>query len=159
MMTTTQNHTDTACLLTFMKVLSEAEIRHAWLRKVAIGEWGQIPCKLPYRDADKLAMLVDGYGIAKFLIEMHYIADPSKCKINSAGDISRSIFEIRRIEGRWYGTAAELWVALFLSKRADHFRIDIDNNDTNTKLDGLCEALRTALIDGRIWPPTRKSFA
>ncbi len=159
MTTIRPDQSDTARLLEFMQTSSKTKGRNAWTRKVANGEWGQIPFELTYRDSDQLATLIDGYKMAKVLIEMHSLADPPKSTITSAADISRSIFEIHRIEGRWLGTAAELWVALFFSKRADHFRVNMDNDDTNDILDGLCKALRTALIEGRIWPPNKASLA
>lgn len=80
-----------------------------WLRRVQAADFTRLPEILMWEQSCHLAHLIDGYQ----LIETLELGDPFAL---------RDLWRERAMRtGRWAGSALELWIALFLEHRAEHF--------------------------------------
>ena len=136
---------DVVRLMSFIRTSALLDATNAWINQVAKGPWDQIPINLTYDQADDLAMLVDGYRVAESLGD-------NEGRSGRAAAISAEQVRSFSCEGKWIGSAAELWVTLFFSKRADRMILTLGDESRDPRFDKLCLALRTALIEGRLWP-------
>ena len=102
------------------------------------GAWHEIPPKLSFSGSAELAMMIDGYAL---LAELGG-ADPN--------DFLTSQWSRARVDGRWPGTATELWITLFLEHRRQLFAGADELRDVTPLLDELVQQLRATLIsEGR----------
>ncbi|WP_324751000.1 hypothetical protein SH591_06310 [Sphingomonas sp. LY54] len=105
-----------------------------WVREVGCGNFSAVPDSLTWETSLPLAMLVDGYGLAK----QAGFGDPME-------------FEGQQLEaaletGTWGGGTIELWVTLFLQHRRWRFSSPYEPDPEMKKLlDRLVFQLRTAL--------------
>ena len=93
-----------------------------------------VPSDLTWDRSVHVAHLIDGYGLA----EKAGLGDPIVFLARTRAQAERN--------GAWSGTAQELWVALFLEHRRDHFQGPIGINVDTIQppmLDELCRALAT----------------
>ncbi len=132
-------------LTSFFRTPAEVDFSTDWILQVERGHWEQIPSHITYREADMLAMLVDGYRLGEHLLKQ---TERSRAAATLAEE-QRRLFTSER---QWVGSAAELWVTLFFSKRADRMVLNLENESPDPRFDLLCSALRSALIEGRLWP-------
>ena len=97
-----------------------------------------IPHDLTWETSTDVAYMIDGYGLA----EQAALGEPTAYLDRIRQDAERT--------GAWRGTALELWLALFLEHRRDHFQsggaigIDVDTVQP-PMLDDLCVALATQI--------------
>lgn len=93
-----------------------------------------VPLDLTWDNSVHVAHLIDGYGLA----EKAGLGDPDVFLARTRAQAERN--------GAWSGTALELWVALFLEHRRDHFQGPIGINVENIQppmLNELCRELAT----------------
>ena len=93
-----------------------------------------VPPDLTWDNSVHVAHLIAGYDLA----EQAGLGDPVAFLARTRAQAERS--------GAWSGTLLELWVALFLEHRRDHFQGPIGINVENIQppmLDELCRALAT----------------
>jgi hypothetical protein len=95
---------------------------------------GMIPDDLTWESSADVAYMIDGYGLA----EQAAIGDPTACLARMRRDAEHT--------GTWRGTALELWLALFLEHRRDHFQSGgaigtVVDTVQPPLLDDLCVAL------------------
>lgn len=91
-----------------------------------------VPPDLAWDNSVHVAHLIDGYGLA----EQADLGDPASFLVRSRAQAEQNC--------AWSGTALELWVALFLEHRRDHFQGPIGINVDTIQppmLDDLCQAL------------------
>jgi hypothetical protein len=104
----------------------------AWLEAIAAGDFTALPEDLRWADTDRLAILIDGYGLAG-----------SHAR---AAVLHRDVLDELRQTGTSTAPACDLWVALFFSWRRMRF-VAGDRNDDVALLDLLCRLLRRRLQD------------
>lgn len=134
--------------------------RTGWVETVARGDWAAIPTDLGFEESGELAMLLDGYRVAKAL-------RGKRDGIAAAADVARAQRDDFDRSGKWRGSAIELWVTLFFKHRSDRFTtssaIVMHPDGTRTVIepatpepmwDELIKALRTALMEHQHWPAT-----
>lgn len=112
----------------------------SWESLVALGQWAEIPEGLTYDQSGRLAHLLDGYAAADHL------------GLGYGIQVGRRLVDQFFETSRWTGSAIELWITLFVQHRADHFTVWFGAASPRPDLDGLCRALRGALLEGRLWP-------
>ena len=99
-----------------------------------------VPPDLTWDSSVHIAHLIDGYDLA----EQADLGDPVAFLAQTRTLAERN--------GAWSGTALELWVALFLEHRRDHFQGPIGINVENIQppmLNELCQALAAKVrLDG-----------
>ena len=106
----------------------------SWLEDVLGGDFDAIPDPLVWDQAQGLALLIDGYGLAPNL------------GLGDCGEFANAKSKEARRSKHWLGSAVELWICQFFEQRRwRHFDSDPVGEDKQ-HLDALCTALRNALI-------------
>lgn len=102
----------------------------------------KVPDQLSWRNSAEIAHMIDGYALA----EIAGLGDPREYRARARRDAE--------LTGRWSGSPLELWVALFLEHRRDHFSgaigIDIGYEDPpilDTLAATLVQSLRSPVRD------------
>lgn len=107
---------------------------HEWVRMVAKGSFSAIPEGTGWEDSAGLAHLVDGYVL---------VGTPTP---DDAGIFVAGMKSARTADGRWTGTASELWATLFHEhRRFRHYGFGPEP-DEEAGLDLLVADLRRAMI-------------
>jgi len=110
---------------------------HGWLRTVQTGNFAAIPSDMDWEHSLGLAMLIEGYQLAGEI----GIDDP-------LGYEERQLATAMQ-NGTWSGSAAELWITLFLEHRRWKFSSPHEPApDMVDLLDTLVRQLRNALAGG-----------
>lgn len=113
----------------------------------------RIPDRLAWQDSVELAHVIDGYrlGLAAGLLKEASLDEAWRYVSTTAAEAKRA--------GGWRGTALELWTALFLQHRLDHFNgpiglppgMEVESISAigdDPWRDGLCRALAARLNGG-----------
>ncbi|GAA3715694.1 hypothetical protein GCM10022268_25360 [Sphingomonas cynarae] len=90
--------------------------------------------RLPWKDSTGLAQMIDGYVLA----EAAGLGDPA--------DYLARARAVAEATGQWRGSALELWVALFLEHRRDHFSGFLVGNDIAVASPPLLNELCVSLV-------------
>ncbi|WP_380785650.1 hypothetical protein [Sphingomonas sp. R86521] len=106
---------------------------HLASRNVELGAL-TLPERLTYENSDDLAHAIDGYVLA----EVAGLGDPAEY-------LEKARAEAETI-GAWRGSALELWVALFLEHRRDHFGGFLVGSDIPVAKSPLRDELCVALL-------------
>jgi len=102
-----------------------------WLKKVADGNFGEIPWNPTFEEASKLALLIDGDAVAGV----------EKCMAIS----NRVAADMRRM-GRTRASALDIWLALYGLQRAHAFAGQTPSNEDQFLFDEFVRVLRAALV-------------
>jgi hypothetical protein len=106
---------------------------HDWLAPVRRGQFDAIPANLDWQRSAHLAHLVDGFGLAEEMA----IDDPYAFADRAFGDA--------KVNGRWNGSPARLWLALFMEHRRWR-QSDVEPGpDVVALLDRLARSLTSSL--------------
>lgn len=103
-----------------------------WENRILEGDFEAIPDNLPFKDAFRLAYLIDGYETAG--------------GIEALSEIGNTTRMVATRTGVWVGDAKTLWLSLFLEQRRyRHIGQSLSEADLDL-LNRLSDALRKALV-------------
>ncbi|RRH92072.1 hypothetical protein EH240_31300 [Mesorhizobium tamadayense] len=99
-----------------------------WERLAAEGDFSAMPKPFTWDQSDRFAHFLNGYDVAGGLDRLAGLSNAMSAQF--------------RKTGQWQGTVLDLWLCLYFQHRA---RRHMGLEDSDPRLDDLCEALRAAL--------------
>jgi hypothetical protein len=142
--------------------MSDPQIaNHAeWIGGVRAGEFEAIPETFAWKDSAEFAHLINGYELARKLglgrePTLNGEAAPDDVgPVGPLGNFANRKREEAKKEGRWDGSAIELWICLFFEHRRERWASACLPADPDPMLDELCRTLRAKLV---AVPPQERS--
>lgn len=117
----------------------QALLKRHLARKADLSRLGEMARGMTYATSTPVAYMIDGYELAE------------EAGIDEPIEFVKRMLDAAVQTGRWEGTTLELWLALFMEHRRDHFSgpigLPIELKMETPMRDELCAALARSLMD------------